>query len=299
MSVVEMEAPTQFPVEYFDLPEDSTRRVLVTPDMARELLERNTHNRKIKRANIRRYAKSMKAGRWVPNGATISWGRNGVLIDGQNRLYAVIEAGVPVKFLFAFGYGPDAFRTIDDNAVRSMADLHGIDGRSNPKQVAATTTLAVNFIGGHGLREKVSKDDHHDFVEAHPYVVEIADQVHGHAFPLTEAPLGAVLLLANASRRFDTLVAEFIHGVSTGLRDDTHGLDKGDARAALREWAFRQRQIGPKGTNFILSEGWVYHIATAWTSYARGIKRDVFHTTVGDGKKSATNIHGFDRRDWE
>jgi hypothetical protein len=290
---------TLFPVEYFDLPEDSTRRVLVTPDMARELLDRNTRNRKLKWANIRRYAKSMREGRWVPNGSTIAWGRDGVLNDGQNRFYAVIEADTPVLFLFAFGYAPEAFRTIDDGAVRTVADVHGIDGVANPKQVAAATTLAINFIGGHGLREKVTKEEHHDFIVAHPYAVEIASRVRGHAGPLTDAPLAAVLLLANESRRFDDFVEEFLHGVSTGLSDDTHGLNKTDPRRWLREWAFRQRKTGPQGTNFTLSEGWVRGIAAAWTSYLRGQTRGQYpNTTDKEGKKTAILIHGYDPARW-
>ena len=43
-------------------------KAILTPDMARELLDRNPANRSIVRSRVETYANDMRAGRWAFNG---------------------------------------------------------------------------------------------------------------------------------------------------------------------------------------------------------------------------------------
>jgi hypothetical protein len=98
----------------------------VTPRMAKAWLAKNTEkNRKPKKGKIPMYARDMAAGKWQLTGETIKFDEKGQLIDGQNRLLAVVEADVPVEFHVAYDVSPEAFAVLDSGAARTAADsLH-------------------------------------------------------------------------------------------------------------------------------------------------------------------------------
>ncbi|MEX2599279.1 MAG: hypothetical protein WD533_06450 [Dehalococcoidia bacterium] len=80
------------------MPQRVTRQIeTITPDRARQLLTLNRHNKPVDWAKVHKYAAAMRAGRWDPLKGSIKVYRDELIVDGQHRLYAVIEAGIPVK----------------------------------------------------------------------------------------------------------------------------------------------------------------------------------------------------------
>lgn len=69
---------------------------IVTPDMAEKWLENNMSNRPISIKDIQKLARDMRAGRFVTTHQGILLGKNGAIIDGQHRLYAIVSSGVSV-----------------------------------------------------------------------------------------------------------------------------------------------------------------------------------------------------------
>lgn len=102
--------------------------VNITPDVAREMLAKNTSNRSIKKSAVVRYATIMKSGNWTlsPDGIVFSKDR---LIQGQHRLHAVIFADVPINFIVWTNVGDDVFSVLDRGVTRSASDALGIDRR--------------------------------------------------------------------------------------------------------------------------------------------------------------------------
>ena len=76
--------------------------VVITPELATKLLEYNTCNRALSKSVVKKYADMMKKGEWYFSHQSIAFSdtEDGleVLVDGQHRLYAVIQSGVAVKF---------------------------------------------------------------------------------------------------------------------------------------------------------------------------------------------------------
>lgn len=102
-------------------------KVKVTPAMARKWLTCNRdNNRRPKTAKVTAYARDMRAGRWLLTGEPIKFDTDGFLMDGQNRLLAVIEADVPVEFSVMEGLDPAAMLVMDSGASRSFADALAI-----------------------------------------------------------------------------------------------------------------------------------------------------------------------------
>lgn len=131
---------------------DKTMRlgiVDVTPDKAREILtKQNTRNRSIRQTQVKKIASDMLENRWKLTSQAISIDKNGVLIDGQHRLAAVVQSGQTVQMLFATDCEPDTFDVIDTGLGRTAADIVGLAGAKYGPLIAAgikTTTLYKEY----------------------------------------------------------------------------------------------------------------------------------------------------------
>jgi hypothetical protein len=120
-------------------------RVVITPVEALALLERNTNNRPRKENAIRTYSRRMKQGEWKFTNQGIGVARNGELIDGQNRLYACIEADTPFPTLIATGIEPEAKSVVDVGVKRTLADALKMSGRVNTMVLAGGVALRIRY----------------------------------------------------------------------------------------------------------------------------------------------------------
>lgn len=125
--------------------------MFVTPRMAEDYLEANTHNRKEKTSAQARYVRAMLAGDWMPT-SSIIFSRSGVLLDGQNRLRSVITSGVGQWFLIIEGAEDAAQDSIDTGVRRSLSDQLRIHGEANATELGAAISQfhayrAVGYFG--------------------------------------------------------------------------------------------------------------------------------------------------------
>lgn len=120
-------------------------RVTVTPALAKRWLEKNAdNNRNPKRSKIPGYARDMLAGLWNSNtGETIKFDETERLIDGQNRLMAVVMAGVPVDFDVATGLPSDAMRVLDSGSARTGMDVLKIASASDRARTASIVRWVI------------------------------------------------------------------------------------------------------------------------------------------------------------
>ncbi len=99
------------------------RVMLVTPAQAAAWLESNTPDNRHQRATkIASYARDMAAGKWQLTGDTVKLTPDGVLIDGQHRMEAVVKANTSVMMVVAFNVAPEAMAVIDTGIARNFAD---------------------------------------------------------------------------------------------------------------------------------------------------------------------------------
>ncbi|MEK7888253.1 hypothetical protein AAB992_14130 [Burkholderia contaminans] len=126
--------------------EPAVIRVKVTPAIAQRWLELNRRNRALRPRVVRHYASQMKENRWVLNGECIKFSARGVLIDGQHRLHAVVEADVAIDFDVHVGLSDDAVFTIDTGALRTGADVLTMRNLSqgDARVLAGAVQLLIN-----------------------------------------------------------------------------------------------------------------------------------------------------------
>lgn len=112
--------------------------ITVTPALAQEWLDRNLHNRPIRKNKVDSYARDMKSGNWALNGEAVKFAVDGILLDGQHRLHAIVAAGVPVQILVVSGLANDTQTTMDSGVKRTTGDAFGLEGMKNAQILAAT-----------------------------------------------------------------------------------------------------------------------------------------------------------------
>lgn len=118
-------------------PEPTANVVTVTPAMAKQWLTKNTNNRNLRKKDIFNYARDMASGKWLMNGEGIKFSTDGQLLDGQHRLHALIQAGVPVPMLIVTGLPPETQCTMDAGIKRTTADAFSLTGHKNSTVLAA------------------------------------------------------------------------------------------------------------------------------------------------------------------
>lgn len=119
------------------------QKKFLTPDQATKWLEGNVHNRRLHQTVVERYARDMKAGKWQLSHEAIAFDPSGTLIDGQHRLWAVIESNTPIWVMVAYGVLAETRAVINSGLVRSTSDQirlgHGLD--VSPTEVAIAKRL--------------------------------------------------------------------------------------------------------------------------------------------------------------
>lgn len=119
----------------------------ITPAIARNMLEHNTHNRGMKRTN---FASAMENGEWILTGSSIVFDENGILVDGQNRLNACATSGVSFDTIVVRGIPMSAQTVIDVGTRRSVADQLKLAGIPQPTLVQSIG-IALMLSDMHGI----------------------------------------------------------------------------------------------------------------------------------------------------
>jgi hypothetical protein len=121
--------------------------VLITPELASSFLQLNkNNNRLLRESKVKQYSLDIVKGRWKRGtGESIKISEDGILIDGQHRLRAVLMAGVPVYMHVSKGHSLEVFTVLDTGAVRNSSDVLHIENVKNATKIAAGIRMAIIF----------------------------------------------------------------------------------------------------------------------------------------------------------
>jgi hypothetical protein len=98
---------------------------LVTPEQAQEWLQGNVDNRKLRETRVLGHARTLERGEWDLTGDSLVFDAEGVLINGQHRLTAVVVTQIPARFVILRGVPSRAQEVMDQGLSRNLADqLH-------------------------------------------------------------------------------------------------------------------------------------------------------------------------------
>jgi uncharacterized protein YerC/hydrogenase maturation factor len=145
---------------------------LITPEKAAQLLLINTNNRHLTRSNVDFFAKQLRNGEWMLTHQGIAITKSGKLADGQHRLTAVVETGIPAQMLVTTGLDDNAFAVLDTGRARRASDVLSIQNGKQANVAASAVKLYIlyennpNFVwsgsvlklGNSAILEKYNQD---------------------------------------------------------------------------------------------------------------------------------------------
>lgn len=209
--------------------------VVINSDDARELLQSNTDNRKIKRAKVAEYKRAIERGDFWFNGDAIRISDKGVMLDGQHRLEALASTNGTITVLLVEGLPAEARDTIDVGATRTAANLLEFGGGETGRVANAVNIAAL------GRAALILED------ESMPSKLEVAQFVHRNRDELESAyrhgahtvessplkggttPYALAAYLIGKVEQDQTVIGEFFARLASG-----EGLYHGDPILTLR-----------------------------------------------------------------
>lgn len=152
--------------------------LLVTPEMASNMIAKSVASgrknyRKFDGLHARKMAQDMKEDRWRNNGDPVRVASDGLIMDGQHRLSAIVQSGVSVRLIIYFDFDQEVVdvRLIDTGKGRNLGTHLAAAGLPHAKLIAATVKLALVYQRGewattenlpkHALRDS----ELHEYVE--------------------------------------------------------------------------------------------------------------------------------------
>lgn len=273
-------------------PSYKTEVAFISPAEANRLIrDCNGPNRPISKATVRRYAASMKAGRWDTNApSVIVIDTNGHVRDGQHRLEAIALSGVGQWFIVANDMPPASFAVLDTGAKRTASQVLATQGVAYAAVVASAARYALNYIDAVGLRLARDNDELAEFVAAHPGLQPLAGKCHPVRKLFGPSPFTAVMYLAS-QHASGVMIERFIEGVA---RPNDTSFAVGDPRLMLRTWA--ERELSRQGGAIIRPEPLMMATSLAWNAFhaGKGFDRPAQLTSKQIASRATMPIVGFE-----
>lgn len=244
----------------------------ITPAIAEKILETNTKNRPLGSLTVNRLADQMKNGGWNFDASPIRIDDQGDLIDGQHRLWAVIQSDTTQEFLVVRGLDDSVMSTIDTGKSRRFSDVLSLHDRTadNLTVLAAIVGLVyrweVKGARGGALRSAGQQQ----FI---PYPLQLAfyDE-HADRFKELAHRVGrlqsrgmAQSVIALALWLFEDIDKDDAEFFFERLHDG-QGLEVGNAIYTMRQWKLRARDMSPAAP----TEVQLAYLIKAWNAYRDG-----------------------------
>lgn len=246
--------PEVVPLEWFlaEHPAPWMRWVIIDPPLAVELLKRNTDNRPSRQSTVEYYARLITQKKMHLTHQGMAMDTRGILQDGQQRLQACVEADQPIEVPFFVGMPPENFKAIDEGRNRSVADLFGKDGVSDPNLLSGAMRLIAAYREPYPrafLKVKTPNELLYDAFKGDPEhlaaSVKWGRANYQRAKVLGSALSAAKYLLGDANGHDNAFVTAFFNGLVTGRKGDSRlMLDADDPRFLLRENMQQRRERG-------------------------------------------------------
>lgn len=224
--------------------------VVIGPEQAKQLLALNDeHNRTLKGKNIKRYAEYMQENEFLLSNDAITIDENGVHINGQNRLSAVVKTGCSAPFIVLYNVPPETKNIINNGVIVTNRDRQKmfLEEIGMKKKDAWGTICEILSAETGGLKKKEDftmnvnevkqfANSNHDVLEHifnRDYVKKNQKGKPKMHFGITNAPVAMRLefMLTQRSKPEDRVVAkQFFDDI------DTQNRPFGSPVGVLQEW---------------------------------------------------------------
>lgn len=239
--------------------------VTITPGLASLMLVQNLGNRQLTRRQIVIHIDRLQRGDFILTHQGISFAKTGVLNDGQHRLFAILESGIPGQIQITFGAERAEFQVVDQSRKRGALDTLSILGESHAAlRASVARVLWIHKQPAITAAKGTLRPDPQLFAD---YAMELRSASMDDALRMGQSlsrvttPTAAAVaywFIATHSKHKDR-IADFWLGMTTG--ENLTGV-----RLRLREW-LRNREASVVSNEATHRAAGIIH---AWNSFVTG-----------------------------
>lgn len=204
-------------------------RVLITPELASKILQKNSKNRKLRMSEAAGWGKIIRGGLWRYTHQGVAIDSDGVLQDGQHRLTGIVLADIACEMQVSIGMPPENFNAIDTGLKRNFGDVVttlGIKGGSRVGSIARILIvydeiperLWTSKVYNTEVSQYVTQpfDDKRSYGEVMHEAGSLA-QFHWKSYRINATSVGAgIFLLWRHVGADNPKVVDFLDGLRTG-----------------------------------------------------------------------------------
>lgn len=198
--------------------------IVITPDLARKYLECNICNRTISKASVKKYAEMMRKGEWYLSHQSIAFmdvdENKEVLVDGQHRLAAVIQANIPVRFTVI----RHAVQTPYIDTARNRNFVDNLNIFNSTLKYSRTMMGILNLLCDINKVRNLTQNERQIFCDYYFETFKLIDQIYKPSKTKSGGcPLKAALFLAYNKNKclpdIEELLQQYMYIFNTGTID--------------------------------------------------------------------------------
>ena len=125
----------------------TAKQMTVTPKQAADWLKENKVNRRVRGWWVNALSSMIKRGEWIVTHQGVAFTKDGTLIDGQHRLLAIEDSGIPVDMMVFNDVPKEAYSVLDAGVKRTVSDLTGLEKKCAEVARMATKLIAPSSTG--------------------------------------------------------------------------------------------------------------------------------------------------------
>lgn len=127
----------------------------MTPEKALKILDKadKEKNRNISSIQVDLLARSIENGEWVLTHQGIAIDENGVLLDGQHRLWAIVASKRTVPIRVTYGVPRSTMAVVDRGRRRSIGGMLQVQGESYGASKAGIARILGAFVSSKGTSD--------------------------------------------------------------------------------------------------------------------------------------------------
>ena len=263
----------------------------MTPKLAESILLKsaNQRQRPLVATQVRKIARAIQDNQWKTTHQPIAIDPDGILIDGQHRLAAVVMSGLNVEMLVAWDADPDTFDIIDTGRSRTPGATLAIAGYTNTNVLAASSRYFLVYKDLQGTAkaptgEPRNKYTPHDVLRLQESTA--GELIRGAIGPATRISttlgrhgivtwLSAVIALLDTTKPDIQLRTSFLEALENGTM-----LEPGSPVLAFRRWITSETGYTRMAKTYGGFAGMALFVK-AWNYWLAGEKMQVASFRVG------------------
>jgi hypothetical protein len=188
----------------------------ITPQIAGVWLDQNANNnRKVRSGRVKGYAADIRAGRWRLSDQAITFDVHGVLVNGQHRLLAIVDADMPITSLVVRNLPTESMLILDGALKRSTDDNFCMTDKGYPRQCGSTVRRVL--LGMRAFAGRPYTDQEVDeFMQDHGESVQFVHRIVAKG-KFANASIRAPLVRATIRRKPRKRLEKFAEVLQTGM----------------------------------------------------------------------------------